>query len=59
MSEQAPKLPKPYAVAELRERSNKRKEERLKNYKDLSEAWKKKNPSKKIAGNSEPPDVEL
>jgi hypothetical protein len=59
MSEQNPILPNPNAVAELRERSNKRKEERLKNYKELAETWKKKSPSKKIAKNSDLPDVEL
>lgn len=59
MSEQSPKLPNPSAVAELRERFNKRKEERLKNYNELAEAWKKKNPSKKIAKNNDLSDVEL
>jgi hypothetical protein len=47
MNVKNPKLPNPNAVAELRERSNKRKEERQKNYKEIAEVWKKKNPSKK------------
>ena len=53
------KLPNPNAVKELRERSNRRKEERLENYKEIAEVWKKKTPSKKIAKNSDLPDVEL
>ncbi len=59
MSEETPKLPNPNAVKELRERFNKRKEERRKKYGEFADALKKKNPAKKIASDSGLPDVEL
>lgn len=59
MSNEAPKLPNPNSVKELRELYNKRKEERFKKHKELGEILKKKAPLKKIAKPSDLPDVEI
>lgn len=53
------KFPKPNAVQELRERYNKRKEERLRKYDELAEVLKKQSPLKKTAKGSNPLDAEL
>lgn len=59
MNNEKVKLPNPNAVKELKDRYNKRKEDRLKKHVDLAEIWKKKTPEKKIAKNNNLPDVEL
>lgn len=59
MEFEKPKLPKPNAVKELRERYYKRKEERSKKYSDLVEIFKKQSPTKKSAKINDQKDVEL
>jgi len=58
MSFDKPKLPNPNAVKELRKRYNKRKEERMKKYDEIADAFKKQAP-KKIATNNNLSDIEL
>lgn len=57
MKNSSTKLPNPDGIQQIRERYQKRKQERLKNYDDLAEALRRKNPIKKIAKNL--PDAEL
>ena len=59
MSNEAPKLPNPNAVKELRELYNKRKDERFKKHKELGDILKEKAPLKKIAKSSDLTDVEI
>lgn len=59
MKNSSPKLPNPDGIKQIRERYQKRKEERLKKYDELAEALRKKNPAKKIAKNKNLPDAEL
>lgn len=58
MNNQEPKLPKQNAVKELRKRLKNLKEDRMKHYDKLIDAWKKK-PAKKIASPDKSSDVEI